>query len=45
VPAAYALSIKPVEKWTGVMFSFRSTTFLPAIAAPLRIGHSPGAVT
>ena len=25
VPAAYALSIKPVEKWTDVMFFFLST--------------------
>ncbi len=29
VPAAYALSIKPVEKWTDVMFFFLSTKFLP----------------
>ncbi|MGW2239743.1 hypothetical protein ACWCWE_38000, partial [Streptomyces sp. NPDC001759] len=31
--AAYALSIKPVRKWTDVMFFFLSTKFLPAIAA------------
>jgi sorbitol/mannitol transport system permease protein len=37
VPAAYALSIKPVEKWTDVMFFFLSTKFLPAIAALLPI--------
>jgi sorbitol/mannitol transport system permease protein len=37
VPAAYALSIKPVEKWTDVMFSFLSTKFLPPIAALLPI--------
>jgi sorbitol/mannitol transport system permease protein len=37
IPAAYALSIKPVEKWTNVMFFFLSTKFLPAIAALLPI--------
>jgi sorbitol/mannitol transport system permease protein len=37
VPTAYALSIKPVEKWTDVMFFFLSTKFLPAIAALLPI--------
>ncbi|MGW6543270.1 carbohydrate ABC transporter permease [Streptomyces massasporeus] len=37
VPAAYALSIKPVEKWTDVMFFFLSTKFLPVIAALLPI--------
>jgi sorbitol/mannitol transport system permease protein len=37
VPAAYALSIKPVEKWTDVMFFFLSTKFLPPIAALLPI--------
>jgi sorbitol/mannitol transport system permease protein len=37
VPAAYALSIKPVEKWTDVMFFFLSTKFLPGIAALLPI--------
>jgi sorbitol/mannitol transport system permease protein len=37
VPAAYALSIKPVQKWTDVMFFFLSTKFLPAIAALLPI--------
>jgi sorbitol/mannitol transport system permease protein len=35
VPAAYALSIRPVEKWTDVMFFFLSTKFLPPIAALL----------
>jgi polyol transport system permease protein len=35
IPAAYALSIKPVEKWTDVMFFFLSTKFLPAIGALL----------
>jgi sorbitol/mannitol transport system permease protein len=33
VPAAYALSIRPVEKWTDVMFFFLSTKFLPPIAS------------
>ncbi|RVX41078.1 carbohydrate ABC transporter membrane protein 2 (CUT1 family) [Nonomuraea polychroma] len=37
VPTAYALSIKPVEKWTDVMFFFLSTKFLPAIAALLPV--------
>ena len=37
VPAAYALSIKPVQKWTDVMFFFLSTKFLPAIGALLPI--------
>ncbi|MBL8930076.1 MAG: carbohydrate ABC transporter permease [Kineosporiaceae bacterium] len=37
IPAAYALSIKPVEKWTDVMFFFLSTKFLPAIAALLPV--------
>jgi len=36
-PAAYALSIKPVEKWTDAMFFFLSTKFLPGIAALLPI--------
>lgn len=35
VPAAYALSIKPVDRWTDVMFFFLSTKFLPPIAALL----------
>jgi sorbitol/mannitol transport system permease protein len=37
IPASYALAIKPVEKWTDVMFFFLSTKFLPAIAALLPI--------
>ena len=37
LPAAYALSVKPVRKWTDVMFFFLSTKFLPAIAALLPI--------
>ena len=28
IPAAYALAIKPVEKWTDVMFFFLSTKFI-----------------
>ena len=35
VPAAYALSIKPVRKWTDVMFFFLSTKFLPIVAGLL----------
>jgi sorbitol/mannitol transport system permease protein len=37
IPAAYALAIKPVQKWTDVLFFFLSTKFLPAIAALLPI--------
>lgn len=37
VPAAYALSIKPVLKWKDVMFFFLSTKFLPLIAGLLPI--------
>ena len=37
VPAAYALSIKPVEKWTDVMFFFLSTKMLPIVAGLLPI--------
>ena len=39
IPAAYALAVKPVRKWTDVMFFFLSTKFLPASAglAPLFI--------
>jgi sorbitol/mannitol transport system permease protein len=33
IPAAYALSVKPVRKWTDVMFFFLSTKFLPIAAA------------
>jgi sorbitol/mannitol transport system permease protein len=36
-PAAYALSIRPVRKWTDVMFFFLSTKMLPAIAGLLPI--------
>ncbi len=34
-PAAYALSIKRVDKWTDVMFFFLSTKMLPIVAAIL----------
>jgi len=35
LPAAYALSIRPVRKWTDVMFFFLSTKMLPVVAALL----------
>jgi sorbitol/mannitol transport system permease protein len=35
IPAAYALSIKPVEKWTDVLFFFLSTKMLPVVAGLL----------
>ncbi|MFB7052150.1 carbohydrate ABC transporter permease [Streptomyces vinaceus] len=35
LPAAYALSIKPVRKWTDVLFFFLSTKMLPAVAGLL----------
>ena len=34
-PAAYALSIKPVEKWRDVLFFLLSTRFLPVVAGLL----------
>jgi sorbitol/mannitol transport system permease protein len=37
VPAAYALSIKPVRKWTDVMFFFLSTKMLPVVAGLLPV--------
>jgi sorbitol/mannitol transport system permease protein len=37
VPAAYALSIKPVRKWTDAMFFFLSTKFMPVVAALLPV--------
>jgi sorbitol/mannitol transport system permease protein len=37
VPAAYALSIRPVAKWTDVLFFFLSTRMMPAVAALLPI--------
>lgn len=35
MPAAYALSIKPVRKWTDVLFFFLSTKMLPVVAGLL----------
>ena len=35
LPAAYALSIRPVRKWTDVMFFFLSTKMLPVVAGLL----------
>ncbi len=37
IPAAYALSIRPVKKWTDVMFFFLSTKMLPIVAGLLPI--------
>ncbi len=37
VPAAYALSIRPVRKWQDAMFFFLSTRFLPLAAAVVPI--------
>jgi len=37
IPAAYALSIRPVRKWTDVLFFFLSTKMLPAVAALLPV--------
>jgi sorbitol/mannitol transport system permease protein len=37
IPAAYALSIRPVRKWTDVMFFFLSTKMLPFVAGLLPI--------
>jgi sorbitol/mannitol transport system permease protein len=36
-PAAYALSIRPVKKWTDVLFFFLSTRMLPVVAGILPI--------
>jgi sorbitol/mannitol transport system permease protein len=36
-PAAYALSIRPVRKWTDVLFFLLSTKFLPLVAGLLPI--------
>jgi len=35
IPAAYALSIRPVKKWTDVLFFFLSTKMMPVVAAVL----------
>jgi len=37
IPAAYALSIKPVRKWTDTLFFFLSTKMLPVVAGLLPI--------
>lgn len=37
LPAAYALSIRPVKKWSDVLFFFLSTKFLPLVAGLLPI--------
>ncbi|MFF3163066.1 carbohydrate ABC transporter permease [Streptomyces sp. NPDC003273] len=37
LPAAYALSIRPVRKWTDVLFFFLSTKMLPAVAGLLPV--------
>ncbi len=36
-PAAYALSLRPVEKWSDALFFFISTKMLPVVAAILPI--------
>ncbi len=37
IPAAYALSIRPVRKWSDVMFFFLSTKMLPMVAGLLPV--------
>ncbi|SEQ57643.1 carbohydrate ABC transporter membrane protein 2, CUT1 family [Streptomyces sp. yr375] len=37
LPSAYALSIRPVRKWTDVLFFFLSTKMLPVVAGLLPI--------
>ncbi|WP_267241926.1 carbohydrate ABC transporter permease [Streptomyces sp. PR69] len=37
LPAAYALSIRPVRKWRDVMFFFLSTKMLPVVAGLLPV--------
>lgn len=37
IPAAYALSIQPVQKWRDVLFFFISTKFLPIVAGILPV--------
>ena len=37
MPAAYALSIKPVRKWSDAMFFFLSTKMLPVVAGLLPV--------
>lgn len=35
IPAAYALAVKPIDKWRDVLFFFISTKFLPVVASIL----------
>jgi sorbitol/mannitol transport system permease protein len=37
IPAAYALAVKPVNKWRDVLFFFISTKFLPVVASILPV--------
>ncbi len=37
IPAAYALSIKRIRRWTDVLFFFLSTKFLPVVAGLLPV--------
>ncbi len=37
IPAAYALSVRPIDKWTDVMFFFLTTKMLPLVAGILPI--------
>ena len=37
IPAAYALSIKPVRRWTDTLFFFLSTKMLPVVAGLLPV--------
>lgn len=37
LPAAYALSIRPVKRWSDVLFFFLSTKFMPVVAALLPV--------
>ncbi|MFB9903592.1 carbohydrate ABC transporter permease [Allokutzneria oryzae] len=37
IPAAYALSIRPVQKWSDVLFFFLTTKMLPMVAGLLPI--------
>ena len=37
IPAAYALSIRPVRKWSDVLFFFLTTKMLPAVAGLLPV--------
>ena len=36
-PAAYALSLRPVAKWSDALFFFISTKMMPAVAALLPV--------